>query len=90
MPPYPGKYGTQMRRPTLFSHVVRKDFGSAPNPFWGVLTLVICKPQIRRSARVGDWSVGTGPKNSPIGDLRGRVSYAMQVTGKVPMHEYDA
>lgn len=75
--------------PTLFSYVVRDDAGSAPNPFWGVCTLVICKPRIRRAAQVGDWLVGTGPADSPVGDIRGKVVYAMQVTNKMPMHKYD-
>jgi len=52
--------------------------------------LVICKPQIRRAAQVGDWIVGTGPAKSPIGDIRGMMIYAMQVTGKMSMREYDA
>jgi hypothetical protein len=74
----------------LFSYVVQTDYGSAPNPFWNACTLVICKPKIRRSARVGDWIVGTGPASSPLGDIRGMMVYAMQVTAKMPMPEYDA
>jgi hypothetical protein len=76
--------------PTLYSYVVQTDYGSAPNPFWDVCTLVICKPKIRRSARVGDWVVGTGPANSPLGYIRGMVVYAMRITDKMPMSEYDA
>ena len=75
--------------PTLFSYVVRTDYGSAPNPFWGVCTLVICKPKIRRATQVGDWIVGTGTANSPIGDIRGMMIYAMQVTDKMAMREYE-
>jgi len=76
--------------PTLFSYVVQTDYGSAPNPFWGVCALVICKPKIRRCAQVGDWIVGTSPTSSPIGNILGMMIYAMQVTDKMPMHEYDA
>ena len=79
----------KLRVPTHYSYVVQTDYGPAPNPFWGVCTLVICKPQIRRAAQVGDWIVGTGPANSPIGDIRGMMIYAMQVTDKMPMREYD-
>lgn len=75
---------------TLFSYVVRTDGGSAPNPFWGVCTLVICKPRIRRTARVGDWIAGTGSSQSSVGNLQRKLVYAMRVTDKVPMHEYDA
>ena len=74
----------------LFSYVVQTDYGSAPNPFWNACTLVICKPKIRRSAVVGDWIVGTGPASSPLGDMRGMMVYAMQVTDKMSMPEYDA
>jgi hypothetical protein len=33
--------------------------------------------------------LGTGTADSPIGDIRGKVVYAMRVTDKIPMHEYD-
>lgn len=73
----------------LFSYCIPNDSGAAPNPFWGICTLAICKPVIRRKAEVGDWIVGTGSSNSPIGDLSGMVVYAMRVTGRLSMEEYD-
>jgi hypothetical protein len=73
----------------LFSYCVRYDAGSAPNPFWGVCTLVICKPRIRLAAEVGDWVIGTGSRRSPQGDLSGRVVYAMQIGRKLTMSDYD-
>jgi hypothetical protein len=76
--------------PTLFSYVVRDDAGSAPNPYWGVCTLVNCKPRIRRAAQVGDWVVGTGSARSPIGNIKEQVVYAMRVTDKMTLREYDA
>jgi hypothetical protein len=76
--------------PTLFSYRIRVDDGAAPNPFWGVCTLVICKPVIRRVAQEGDWIVGTGSADSPVGDICDRVVYVMQVTDKISMQEYDA
>jgi hypothetical protein len=42
----------------LFSYVVARDFGFAPNPFFGVCTLATCKPDIREHATVGDWVAG--------------------------------
>lgn len=42
----------------LFSYVVARDFGFAPNPFGGVCTLATCKPEIRQHAAVGDWIAG--------------------------------
>ncbi len=68
---------------------MRDDAGSAPNPFWGVCTLVICKPKIRRAAQVGDWIVGTGSSRSPIGNIQDRLVYAMRVTKKMTMRDYD-
>jgi len=53
-------------------------------------TLAICKPVIRRTARVGDWVVGTGSKNSPIGDVSGCLVYAMKVTASMSMADCDA
>jgi hypothetical protein len=76
--------------PKLYSYCIPYDDGAAPNPYWGVCTLVICKPAIRRSAVVGDWIVGTGSTRSPIGDISGCVVYAMQVTDKMTMARYDA
>lgn len=76
--------------PTLFSYCIPVDHGGAPNPFWGVCTLVICKPAIRRVAEVGDWVVGTGSATSPIGDIRAKVVYAMQVSQKMTLREYAA
>lgn len=75
---------------TLFSYCIPYDDGAAPNPFWGTLSLAICKPKIRLAAQVGDWVVGTGSRNSPMGDIAGHVVYAMRVTEKLPMEAYDA
>lgn len=42
----------------LFSYVVARDYGFAPNPFGGACTLATCKPEIRQRAAVGDWVAG--------------------------------
>ncbi len=73
----------------LYSYCLRYDNGAAPNPFWGICTLVICKPKIRQSAEIGDWIVGTGSANSDVGNLAGKLVYAMQVTAKMTMRDYD-
>lgn len=44
------------------SYIITRDFGFAPNPFQGVLTLATCKPRIRKSAEVGDYLIGNSPK----------------------------
>ena len=73
----------------LYSYCIPIDDGAAPNPFGGVCTLAICKPAIRRTARAGDWIVGTGSKRSPVGDISGAVVYAMRVTRTMSLREYD-
>ena len=73
----------------LYSYTLRYDDGAAPNPFWGICTLTIRKPAIRLAAEVDDWIVGLGPANSPIGDISDHVVYAMKVTSKMTLEEYD-
>ncbi|MBZ4187636.1 hypothetical protein [Niabella beijingensis] len=70
----------------LFSYCIPFDNGAAPNPFWGMCTLNICKPVIRKVAQVGDWIVGTG---SARHRFENKVVYAMEVTAKMTMAEYD-
>jgi hypothetical protein len=69
----------------LHSYVVARDYGFAPNPFFGVCTLATCKPGIRRVAEIGDWVVGTGSKRRK----RDRnIVYAMRVTGAMTFDQY--
>lgn len=74
---------------TLFSYTIPVDDGAAPNPYWGVLTLAICKPVIRRTAGIGDWIVATGSKNAKMGNLQRQIVYAMKVTDKITLQQYD-
>ena len=69
----------------LYSYVVARDFGFAPNPFYGTCTLATCKPTIRRCALIGDWIVGTGPKSKGRG---GHLVYAMKVDETLSFDEY--
>src|SRR5690606_8959470 len=78
----------------LYSYVLRHDDGEAPNPYRGTCTLTICKPDIRRTAEVGDWVVGTGSKNSRLKDgntydFSDSVVYAMKITRKLSLADYD-
>lgn len=73
----------------LFTYTIPIDDGAAPNPFRGMCTLAICKPAIRRVARVGDWVAGLGSVNAPSGDLGGRLVYAMRVERVLSLQEYD-
>lgn len=47
-----------------FSYIITRDFGFAPNPFHGVLTLATCKPRIRKAAQVGDYLIGNSNKET--------------------------
>ena len=69
----------------LFTYVICRDYGFAPNPFFGVCTLATCKPQIRKSAGVGDWVVGTGSKAQ---GRDGQLVYAMRVTEVMSFSHY--
>ena len=75
--------------PRLFSYTLPYDDGAAPNPFRGLCTLAICKPQIRLKASVSDWVVGLGSVNAPSGDLRGKMVYAMRVDQILSLRDYD-
>lgn len=69
----------------LYSYVVARDFGFAPNPFFGVCTLATCKPIIRRMAAVGDWVIGTGSKSK---GMDGRLIFAMRIDAAMTYDEY--
>lgn len=69
----------------IYSYVVARDYGFAPNPFFGVCTLCTCKPDIRRAADVGDWVVGTG---SAQHCLRGHLIFAMCVNEVMTFNDY--
>jgi hypothetical protein len=67
--------------PRVFSYVVAKDSGFAPNPFHGWLTLACCKPQIRAHAQVGDLVVGLSAHCE-------RVVYVLEVEERLEFNEY--
>ena len=68
-----------------FSYVVARDFGFAPNPFDGVCTLATCKQQIRGSAEVGDWVIGTGSARYGI---TGKLVFAMEISERLTFDAY--
>lgn len=79
-----------MKKPRLFTYIVRVDDGAAPNPFRGMCSLAICKPKIRSVADVGDWVAGVGGVNAPSGNLSKKLIYAMRVEEVMPLKDYDA
>ena len=70
---------------SILSYVVTRDFGFAPNPFYGVCTLATCMPTVRKMAKKNDWVIGVGAK--PQGD-EDKLIYAMQVNEKISFNEY--
>lgn len=69
----------------MMSYIIKDDYGFAPNPYGGFLTLATCKPAIRSSAGVGDILVATG---SSTGDYENRLIYAAKVSRVIDMNEY--
>jgi len=80
----------------LFSYVVAKDKGFAPNPTGGYCTLANCKCRsegIRRRnvvelANVGDWIVGTGGADERKSSGHGTLIYAMRVEENPTLNKY--
>jgi Nucleotide modification associated domain 2 len=64
---------------------VARDYGFAPNPFYGSCTLATCISPIRKSASIGDWVIGTG---SATKGLQGRLVYCMRVSQTLTLTEY--
>jgi len=71
----------------IYSYVIKRDYGFAPNPFFGYCTLATCKPKIRKNAKIGDWVIGTGSaaKNS---EFKKKLIYAMCVEEKIEFNDY--
>lgn len=70
-----------------FRYRMDHDYGFAPNPFWGTLTLATCKAQIRNShaLAIGDWIVGLGSVAMGNEDT---IVYAAQVKESIPFDRY--
>lgn len=71
----------------FFSYVVDRDFGFAPNPFFGFCTLANCKPRTRATAQIGDIIFGLAGTNYREPNSK-KLIYAMQVTEILSFNEY--
>lgn len=71
----------------IYAYIMTHDYGFAPNPYHGFLTLATCKPQIRRSKNLhlGDWIIGISSKHN-LG--RDRLLYAAKIDEIVPLKNY--
>lgn len=72
--------------PRLFTYILRYDDGAAPNPFYGMCSLTICKPRIRSVAQIGDWIAGFGSQGTQYAE---KLIYAMKVNEVVTLEKYD-
>lgn len=68
-----------------YSYVAPREFGFAPNPFWGYCTLATCKPRIRQGAVIGDWIIVLGSKQN---NLKGHLICLMRVDEKLSYSAY--
>ena len=70
-----------------YRYKVEHDYGFAPNPFHGYLTLATCKGDIRKNKhlQLGDWIVGLGSKS--MKNLH-CIIFAMRVEEKLTFDEY--
>ena len=69
----------------LWSYKISRDYGFAPNPFFGICTVACCKPDMRRGAAIGDLIVGCGSSKLK---LVGHVIFAMRVAEKLTFQQY--
>lgn len=70
-----------------FRYKIEHDWGFAPNPFHGTLSLATCKADIRgcKNLEIGDWVVGFGSK--AMNNL-GMLVYAMKVEEILTFDQY--
>ena len=66
-----------------YSYVVARDYGFAPNPFNGILTLAACKPVIRKGADVGSFVIGFTNKENG-----NKLLYMMKVSEVCTFDQY--
>ena len=71
---------------SIFIYKLTTDNGGAPCVKNGLLSLCICKPRIRQSAKKGDWIIGMGGKS--VADLKGRLIYIAEVTDVIDNGAY--
>lgn len=69
----------------LYSYVIPRDYGFAPNPYFDYCTLATCKPRIRKSAQIGDWVAAYGSARMTIHE---KLVVLMQVGEILTFDEY--
>ena len=74
-----------MSNSKLYTYIVACDNGGAPCVEEDCLTIAICKPEIRRKAKVGDMIVGISSRK--LGK-RKKILFMAKTTEVVSMEEY--
>ena len=69
----------------LFSYVIPRDYGFAPNPYFNYCTLATCKQIIRNRAQIGDWIAAFGSAKSSV---RQKMVSLMRVDEILTFDEY--
>ena len=69
----------------IYSYVIPRDFGFAPNPYFGYCTLATCKPRIRKGAQIGDWIAAYGSASTMF---REKLVVLMRVGETMTFDEY--
>src|SRR5215211_5875150 len=75
----------------LFRYILKHDAGMAPCIDDGLISLAVCKPRIRASAKVGDWIAGFCPvsSNRSRNRPRGRLAWIGCVAETLGVGEYE-
>lgn len=73
--------------PRLYSYVVLRDYGFAPNPFHRYCTLATCKPNVRATAEPGDIVLGTATVEAQRFPA-GQGVFAMEVSEAMTFDDY--
>lgn len=76
-----------VRDMSLYTYILTRDYGFAPNPFPPYCTLATCKPRIRASAKIGDWVTGIG-SGAQKSNMKNKMIFAMHVEDKLTFDEY--
>ena len=78
-----GKTNMTKEKPDIYIYKLVCDDGGAPCICYGKISLCICKPMIRRTAKEGDWIIGVGGKK-----IGGKLIYIMRVGEVIDGKDY--
>ena len=73
--------------PRFYTYILQGDNGAAPCVEKNLFSLAICKPSIRRCARIGDILMGISGGKMKIGNEK-RIIFITIITNIVSMREY--